>query len=65
MPLSIHDPKYWHTRAEEARALAQQIKDPSGKRTLLKIAEGYEELAERARQAGKAGARRYSQGERA
>jgi hypothetical protein len=32
---SINDPKHWHDRAKEARALAEQMDDPEAKRTML------------------------------
>jgi hypothetical protein len=45
---SINDPKHWLERAKEARALVEQIVDPEAKRTLLKNADDYERLAQRA-----------------
>jgi hypothetical protein len=45
---SINDPKHWLDRAKEARALAEQIGDPEAKRTMLKNADDYERLAQRA-----------------
>ena len=45
---SINDPKHWLDRAQEARALAKQIGDPEAKRTMLKNADDYERLAQRA-----------------
>lgn len=52
-------PKHWRRLAQEARAVADQLDDSDAKRTLLEIAEGYEELAEIAekRLASKAGDR--------
>jgi len=44
----INDPKHWHNRAKKARALAEQMDDPEAKRTMLKNANDYERLAERA-----------------
>jgi DNA mismatch repair ATPase MutS len=46
----INDPKRWRRRAEEARALAEQIADPEAKRTMLKNADDYERLAQRAQE---------------
>ena len=36
------DPEYWRNRAEEARAIAVQMKDPHTKATMLAIAQDYE-----------------------
>jgi hypothetical protein len=41
-------PDYWRSRAEEARAQAEQMKDADAKQALRKIAEIYEQLAEQA-----------------
>jgi hypothetical protein len=49
-PYSINDPKHWLDRAKEARALAEQIGDPEAKRTMLKNADDYERLAQRAQE---------------
>jgi hypothetical protein len=37
-------------RAKEARALAERIDDPEAKRTMLKNADDYERLAQRAQE---------------
>ena len=42
------DPKHWRNRAKEMRALAEGVKDRQAKATMLKIANDYEKLAERA-----------------
>jgi hypothetical protein len=42
---------YWEKRADESRAMAEKIKDAEAERVLCRIAEAYDELAERARQA--------------
>ena len=39
---------YWRERAEEARAQASEMRDPTAKRTLLEIARSYDRLAEQA-----------------
>jgi len=44
-PSPVNDPAYWHQRAEEALALADQLDDPIAKQTLLTIAAGYEQVA--------------------
>jgi hypothetical protein len=46
----INDPKHWRQRAEEARVHAEDVFDPEAKKTMLRIAEDYEKLAERAEQ---------------
>jgi len=50
MPESIlDDPEHWRERAEEARTLADQLSDPESKRTMLRIANDYERMAEHAK----------------
>ena len=44
------DPEYWRKRAEEARAVAVQMKDTHTKAAMLGIAQDYEKLAQRAEQ---------------
>ena len=39
---------YWRERAEEARAQASQMRDESAKRSLLNIADNYDQMAEQA-----------------
>ena len=46
--IPINDPKHWRERAEEARAIADQLTDPDSKRRMLRVAKDYEELARRA-----------------
>jgi len=49
MPESVlDDPEHWRARAEEARSVAEQLSDPESKRTMLRIADDYERLAEHA-----------------
>jgi hypothetical protein len=44
----IHDHQHWRQRAEEARAVAEQMADPEARRMMLNIADGYDKLAQRA-----------------
>ena len=41
-------PEYWRNRAEEVRTLAEQMIDKYSRETLLRIAQDYEVLAQRA-----------------
>ena len=51
MPSHIFDnPKHWRQRAEQARALAEQMSDPASREMMVGIAKDYERLAERAEQ---------------
>jgi hypothetical protein len=40
------DPKHWHERAKNARAVAEWMKNGEAKRLLLEVAERYERIAE-------------------
>jgi hypothetical protein len=42
------DPDHWYQRAEQSRALAEQMQDEVAKKTMLGIAADYEKLAVRA-----------------
>ncbi len=44
----LDDSARWRERAEEARTMADEMKDPEARRTLLEIAVSYGKLAERA-----------------
>lgn len=48
MPLLLNNPTHWHLRAQEARLIAQQLEDLEAKAAILKIANEYDRLAERA-----------------
>jgi hypothetical protein len=39
------DPKRWRQLAQEARAAADKLVDPDARKTMLEIAENYEQLA--------------------
>jgi hypothetical protein len=41
----LSDPEHWRTRAEEARIVAQEVKELEIKDALLRIADEYEQLA--------------------
>jgi hypothetical protein len=43
---SIDDPAYWRQRATDSRRMAEQLDDPVQKKTMLEIADGYDQLAE-------------------
>jgi hypothetical protein len=42
----IHDPRYWHERALEARSIAKLLDNQQAKGHLLAIAAEYDQLAE-------------------
>ncbi len=48
MPSFADDPAHWRQRADEARAMAEQMTDRDAKQMMLGIAEDYEKLAKRA-----------------
>jgi hypothetical protein len=48
-PLFYH-PKHWRKRADEARSLADDMKDEISKQMMLQIADDYEHRAKRAEQ---------------
>lgn len=39
--------EYWQDRAEAARSIAEQLRDPHARGQMLRVAEGYQNLAER------------------
>jgi hypothetical protein len=44
----INDPEHWRSRAEEARSLAEEMTDLEARAMMLRIAEGYDRLAQHA-----------------
>jgi hypothetical protein len=48
-PHYFNDPNHWLKRAAEARAMADHLNDLEAKAAMLRIAEDYERLAERAK----------------
>jgi hypothetical protein len=44
----LNDPTHWRARAAEMRALADETNDIEASRLILKLAEDYERLAQRA-----------------
>ena len=46
----FYDPEHWRKRADEARSLADDMKDEISKQMMLQIADDYEHRAKRAEQ---------------
>ena len=44
----FNNPKYWHQRAEEARAMAKRMNSELSKKMMLKVADDYDGLADKA-----------------
>ena len=44
----LNNPKHWRERADEARAVADQLDDLDARSTMLGIADEYERLAQNA-----------------
>jgi hypothetical protein len=49
----INDPEHWCHRAEEIRTLADDVKDEISTQMMLRIAQDYERLAQRAEERAK------------
>jgi len=43
----LDDPRHWRMRGEEARSLAEDMRDQDAKAMMLRIAEDYENIASR------------------
>jgi hypothetical protein len=48
MAFHFNDPPYWRDRAQELRVLADRLEDSDVKQMLLRCAQDYDVLAERA-----------------
>jgi len=44
----IYDAKHWRDRAAQMRVLSDELKDPRAQRMMLKLANDYNKLADRA-----------------
>jgi hypothetical protein len=44
----VNDPEHWRYRAEETRALAEDMKDEQSRQLMVRIADDYDRLARRA-----------------
>ncbi len=42
---SFDNPRYWHMRAEETRALAEEMRSPDARDLMQRIADDYDRLA--------------------
>ena len=47
-PRTIDDPRHWHDRAAEMRALAEEMASIETRATMLKLADDYDKLGDRA-----------------
>jgi hypothetical protein len=55
----LDDPEHWRQRAEKARAVAQQLNNPTAKAAMLGIAEQYERQGGDARRRALAAPKAY------
>ena len=49
----LDDPQHWRDRAEEARLQAADMHGDDARQQMLRIAEGYDKLAQRAKERAK------------
>jgi hypothetical protein len=47
-PNSINDPRHWYERAAEMRALSESMNDIEARAIMVRLADDYEKLADRA-----------------
>jgi hypothetical protein len=50
MDSTPYSPEHWLAQAEDARAIAELMKEPHTRRSMLYLARGYEKLAEHAQE---------------
>lgn len=55
MTSHFNDPAYWRERADELRAVADNLADPTAKAQIMACAKDYDLLAERAEARSKSG----------
>ena len=48
MPYDFNNPRYWFDRAEEMRVRADAMEDTANREIMLRIADDYERLGQRA-----------------
>jgi hypothetical protein len=53
----INDPEHWRQRAEQARSIAGAMTDPQATLSMLRVADEYQKLAQRAEDRILAGAK--------
>jgi hypothetical protein len=51
-PRTIDDPRHWHDRAAEMRVLAEEMTSNEARTMMLKLADDYDELGDRAAERG-------------
>jgi hypothetical protein len=48
LPYFVNNLTHWRVRAEETRALAEQLTDPVARENMLEVARAYDRMAKRA-----------------